>query len=248
MNIGIDLDGTVYRSQKLITGCFEAVGLLKEIHEVVFLTNNASVTPLQIIEKLTHLLEVDINIKELVTPLNIAEEYLNDHKGTIYIHGTDLIKKYLTDVGLNISDSLKHSDILLIGKLPTFTKRHIEIYTNFYNKGNKIFAFNKDMTYPTADGFELGTGALVSEVEKNIGVIIESFGKPSEYYLNYLLTRHDKFDYIIGDRIDTDVVLGDKLNSNPILLESGVYQAGDPIPDSIKVKVFSNLYEFSLSL
>ena len=249
MNIGLDLDGTVYRSQEIIPGCSEAILELNEVHNIIFLTNNGSITPLSIIEKLEDLLNIKVRLDNLVTPLNIALNVMKDNDEPIYIHGNELIKNYMRDMNLNISDSLEKSSVLLIANLSHYTDNDIKKYTKFHSQGNKkIFTFNKDMTYPTADGFELGTGALVAEIEKHTNANIESFGKPSNYYLEYLLRRFDKFKYIVGDRLDTDMLLGEKLGSKCILLESGVYQAGDPLPDSIDIKVYKNLSKFTSSL
>ena len=248
MNIGLDLDGTVYRSQTLIQGCYEAIHDLNENHNLIFLTNNGSITPLTIKEKLENLLKIHLSLNDLVTPLNVTEHVLSDNVETIYIHGTEIIKNYMRDMNLNISDTLESSSILLIGKFSNFINNDIEKYANFHSEGNKIFTFNKDMTYPTAEGFELGTGALVAEIENHIGVSIESFGKPSDYYLDYLLSKYTKFNYIVGDRLDTDMVLGSKLDSNCSLVETGVYQPGEPLPESIDIKVYKNLKEFALSL
>ena len=248
MNIGLDLDGTVYRSQEIIPGCSEAILELKEVHNIIFLTNNGSITPLSIIEKLEDLLKIKVKLDNLVTPLNIALNVMSGNSEPIYIHGNELIKNYMRDMNLNISDSLKKSSVLLIGNLSNYTDNDIIKYTKFHSQGNKVFTLNKDMTYPTADGFELGTGALVAEIEKYTNANIESFGKPSNYYLAYLLRKYDKFNYIVGDRIDTDMVLGQKLGSKCILLESGVHQAGDPLPDYMDIKVYKNLSKFTSSL
>ena len=248
MNIGLDLDGTVYRSQEIIPGCSEAILELNEVHNIIFLTNNGSISPSSIIKKLEDLLKIKVRLDNLVTPLNIALNVLSDHGEPIYIHGNELIKNYMRDLNLNINDSLEKSSILLIGNLGNYTDHDIDKYSKFHSQGNKVFTFNKDMSYPTADGFEVGTGVLVAEIEKHTNAIIESFGKPSNYYLEYLIGRYDKFNYIVGDRIDTDMLLGQKLGSKCILLESGVYQAGEPLPDSMNIKVYKNLSKFTSSL
>ena len=90
MNIGLDLDGTVYRSQTLIPGCYEAIHDLNENHNLIFLTNNGSITPLTIKENLENLLKIHLSLNDLVTPLNVTEHVLSDNVETIYIHGTEI--------------------------------------------------------------------------------------------------------------------------------------------------------------
>ena len=55
-------------------------------------------------------------------------------------------------------------------------------------------------------------------------------------------------DYVIGDRIDTDMKLGNKLGSKSILLETGVYNSNTKIPNELNFKIYKDLKDFSLSV
>ena len=57
MNIGIDLDGTIYRSNTLIPGSKYAIDKLIQNNNLFFLTNNGSTPPTAILKKLNSLLD-----------------------------------------------------------------------------------------------------------------------------------------------------------------------------------------------
>ena len=82
---------------------------------------------------------------------------------------------------------------------------------------------NKDLTFPTYDNKEKsGNGAVLKIIEEEIGIDIKTFGKPDIYYLNYLINKFKNIDFMIGDRVDTDIVLGNHLKAKTFLVSSSV--------------------------
>ena len=82
--IATDLDGTIFKGQTLIDGVKE--GLDKIINEgikIYYTTNNSSQTPKEIKEKLENLLQTNIDISRIITPLVIFQN--------LYVHSK---KKY----------------------------------------------------------------------------------------------------------------------------------------------------------
>ena len=79
--IATDLDGTIFKGQTLIDGVKE--GLLKIINEgieIYYTTNNSSQTPSEIKDKLENLLQFDIDISKIITPLVIFQNLYSDDK------------------------------------------------------------------------------------------------------------------------------------------------------------------------
>ena len=248
MKVGIDLDGTVHRSNKLIPGSYEAIKYLNTKYEIYFLTNNSSRTPSYILNKVNKILSMEFHLSRLITPLLVAQYFFKGCIERIYIHGNKTVKKYMDDSNILLSESLTNSKKLLIGRRGSYTRNDIEKYCNFYNKNKNIYAFNKDMTFPTKTGFAIGNGALISDLEKELNVEIPSFGKPDDFFINYLISKNINLDYVIGDRIDTDMKLGNKLGSKSILLETGVYNSDTKIPKELNFKIYKDLKDFSLSV
>ena len=91
--IATDLDGTIFKGQTLIDGVKE--GLLKIINEgieIYYTTNNSSQTPSEIKDKLENLLQFDIDISKIITPLVIFQNLYSDDKLNIFIYGSENLK------------------------------------------------------------------------------------------------------------------------------------------------------------
>ena len=94
--IATDLDGTIFKGQTLIDGVKE--GLLKIINEgieIYYTTNNSSQTPSEIKDKLENLLQFDLDISKIITPLVIFQNLYSDDKLNIFIYGSENLKKYI---------------------------------------------------------------------------------------------------------------------------------------------------------
>ena len=59
-------------------------------------------------------------------------------------------------------------------------------------------------------------------IEETADIDIQTLGKPDITYFNYLNNKFKRIDFMIGDRVDTDVVLGNKLNATTFLVSSSV--------------------------
>ena len=97
MKLGIDLDGTVHRSNKLIPGSYEAIKYLNTKYEIYFLTNNSSRTPSYILNKVNKILSMEFHLSRLITPLLVAQYFFKGCTERIYIHGNKTVKKYMDD-------------------------------------------------------------------------------------------------------------------------------------------------------
>ena len=72
MKIGIDLDGTVYRSTTIINNAKQALVDIGQDHEIYYLTNNSSKSPEQLVKKLSMLSDIAIATDKFVTPLLVS--------------------------------------------------------------------------------------------------------------------------------------------------------------------------------
>ena len=79
IKLATDLDGTIYKGTKLIKGVKDSYeNLIDNNVEIYFITNNSSQTPYEIKEKLERLLQSEIDINKIVTPLNVLKKmFLN---------------------------------------------------------------------------------------------------------------------------------------------------------------------------
>jgi len=114
--IATDLDGTIFKGQTLIDGVKE--GLLKIINEgieIYYTTNNSSQTPSEIKDKLEYLLQLNIDISKIITPLVIFQNLYSNNKSNIFIYGSDNLKNYIKNLNINVT-SLENAELVLIGR------------------------------------------------------------------------------------------------------------------------------------
>ena len=244
INLATDLDGTLYKGDILIDNVKSTYEYLIENNiNIFFITNNSTQSPEEVKRKLENLLDVEIDIKHIVTPLIVFNHFFKDEHKNIYIHGTQNLKNYLKSLNYKIT-SLDNSEIILIGRKEDIDMYEIKEIEKAVRDGKKIICFNKDITFPTENGEKPGNGAVVQIIEKDLGIVINSLGKPDDYYIKYFLDNNIHLDFVIGDRVDTDIFFGTKLNAKTILVNSGVSNFEDANNADIVIESFSKVVPF----
>ena len=243
--IALDLDGTIYSGKKLISGSKKAIDLLLENEfEIYFTTNNSSQTIDEISFKLEALLNINVNKNSVITPLVMLSSYLMKNNQNIFIYGSESLKKYVSNLNYKLT-KLQESKNIVIGRKDVIDKNLINEMINKIRQGSIPIALNKDLTFPS-EGKELpGNGAVVKILEDDLGISIKSLGKPDDVYSNYFLEKNIDIDYVIGDRVDTDVLFGNKINAISILVKSGI---NNFLPETLANKVEDNLLEAVTSI
>lgn len=243
--IALDLDGTIYSGKKLISGSKKAIDLLLENEfEIYFTTNNSSQTIEEILFKLEALLNINVNKNSVITPLVMLSSYLMKNNQNIFIYGSESLKKYVSNLNYKLT-KLQESKNIVIGRKDVIDKNLINEMINKIRQGSIPIALNKDLTFPS-EGKELpGNGAVVKILEDDLGISIKSLGKPDDVYSNYFLEKNIDIDYVIGDRVDTDVLFGNKINAISILVKSGI---NNFLPETLANRVEDNLLEAVTSI
>lgn len=241
INLATDLDGTIYIDNKLIPGVAEVYNrLINNEVNVYFITNNSSQSPNTIKSKLEHLLDSNIKEENIITPLLIFKTYFQNKQKKYFVHGSEALINFLNKENYNLVN-LENCEIILIGRKEYLDNDEVEKIIYEITKGKKAYCFNRDISFPS-NGKELpGNGAVVRIIENELGILIDSFGKPDKFYLKYFTDNNIKLDYVVGDRVDTDIYLGNKLNTISILVDSGVVNFASDKNADFKLNSFSEI-------
>jgi len=98
--------------------------------------------------------------------------------------------------------------------------------------GARLIATNPDRTCPTAEGEIPDCAGMIAAVEAVTGHTVEVIvGKPSPIILDVALQTLGVAAgdcVIVGDRIETDIVMGQRLGLATVLVLTGITRAGDP--------------------
>jgi HAD superfamily hydrolase (TIGR01450 family) len=220
--LAADLDGTIYKGSTLLPKVKETYHVLQQLEiNTIFITNNSSQTPEEIKTKLDTLLQDDVSLKNIITPLKVIKNVRKLINSKVYVYGSSSVKKYLEQFNEKIV-SLQEAETVLIGRKDNIDTEEIKIIANSINNGKKAFCLNKDLTFPTEEGEKPGNGAVVKMLEELTNNQIESLGKPDNLFIDYLNRNGLIIDWLIGDRVDTDILLAKKLNVKSILVKTGV--------------------------
>ena len=242
--IATDLDGTIFKGQTLIDGVKE--GLLKIINEgieIYYTTNNSSQTPSQIKDKLEYLLQLNIDISKIITPLVIFQNLYSNNKSNIFIYGSDNLKNYIKNLNINVT-SLENAELILIGRKEENNFSEINEIIKNVSLGKNILSLNKDLTFPTEFGEKAGNGAVVKIIEDELSINIPTLGKSGDHYSSYFIQNKITVNYVIGDRVDTDIIFGKNLNAKTFLVSSGIKNYLDVNIADIQLNKFSDVVPF----
>ena len=242
--IATDLDGTIFKGQTLIDGVKE--GLLKIINggiEIYYTTNNSSQTPSEIKDKLEYLLQLNIDISKIITPLVIFQNLYSNNKTNIFIYGSDNLKNFIKNLNINVT-SLENAELVLIGRKEENNFSEINEIIKNVSLGKNILSLNKDLTFPTEFGEKAGNGAVVKIIEDELSINIPTLGKSGDHYSSYFIQNKITVNYVIGDRVDTDIIFGKNLNAKTFLVSSGIKNYLDVNIADIQLNKFSDVVPF----
>ena len=242
--IATDLDGTIFKGQTLIDGVKE--GLLKIINEgieIYYTTNNSSQTPSEIKDKLEYLLQLNLDISKIITPLVIFQNLYSNNKTNIFIYGSDNLKNYIKNLNINVT-RLENAELVLIGRKEENNFSEINEIIKNVSLGKNILSLNKDLTFPTEFGEKAGNGAVVKIIEDELSINIPTLGKSGDHYSSYFIQNKITVDYVIGDRVDTDIIFGKNLNAKTFLVSSGIKNYLDVNISDIQLNKFSDVVPF----
>ncbi len=226
-----DLDGTVYRGEKLIPGAKEAIAKLRSLgKKVLFISNKPLQTRRDYAEKLSRL-GISTQTDEVINSSWVMTRWLSRHASgaTLFIIGEPPFIKEMIDAGFVMSEDPAKIEYVIASFDRTFDYRKLNIALQAIRKGARFLATNPDRTCPIEDGEIPDCAAIIGAVEGATAKRIETIvGKPSEIMIQMCLEAMalpPSLCLIVGDRLETDIVMGKKVGMATALVLTGVTPA-----------------------
>ena len=240
----IDLDGTVYRGERLLPGAEAALDRLRSAGvRTLFFSNNPTKSRAEYVDRLASFgIEADADevlSAGTVTTRFLAEEHPDD---AVFLVGAAGLRRQFEAADLSLVDDPTAADVLVASWDDEFDYGDMLSGYRALEAGATFYGTDPDMLVPDAEGMIPGSGAVINAVggvlgrepERLLGkpsaaarrAAIEALGVPAERCL------------VVGDRLDTDIELGERAGMTTVLVRTGVatdedVDASDVRPDYV---------------
>ena len=223
-----DLDGTIYRGSSIIPHADKTINTLKKSgKKIVFISNKTTGSIKEYFDFLTSQ-GLDIELRQIINSTIVLSKYLNKNHPNekFFAIGEKTFVDEIVSSGLIYSEDPETIDLLLVTLDRTLNYEKLEIAARALEKGASFFAANIDDTCPVDNGEVLDAGATISALEKRTHRKLEkNFGKPSKYMMDEVKERLGN-DFskalLIGDRLETDIAMGNAFGLDTALVLTGV--------------------------
>lgn len=221
----IDMDGTFYLDGNLIDGAMDFLRRVQDLgKDFYFFTNNSSNNVAVCREKLRKM-GCEVPEDKVIISSHVTANYLNRfHKGkTVYLLGNERLTADFKAAGIPLVTA--SPDIVVLGFDTTLTYQKLWDACRYIANGALYIATHPDFNCPTADGFMPDTGSMIAMIRASTGKEPLVMGKPNTFTVDYLTNRlgcaRDELCFV-GDRLETDIRIGQKHGIPSVLVLTGV--------------------------
>ncbi len=229
-NFLVDMDGVLVHGSKMVPGADSFIKtLIVEGRKFAILTNNSKYTT----RDLAFLLKqsgLDVNENNIFTSAIATAEFLNNQRpnGTAFVIGEVGLTEAIHSQGF-IQTSV-NPDFVVLGETYSYNLDQVTTAIRLIQDGARFIATNPDPSGPSESGIVPATGAMAALIEKVTGKSAFFVGKPNPLMMRTALNHfdmHSEETYMVGDRMDTDVLAGISAGMETILVLSGSTKAED---------------------
>ncbi|WP_298253027.1 HAD-IIA family hydrolase [uncultured Arthrobacter sp.] len=225
-----DLDGVVYAGPHAVPGATEALNRLGDNGKgLAYITNNASRSAEQVAE----------HLRSLGAPATAAQVFGSAVAGaellagevargsSVLVVGSATLAEAVRDQGFVVVASAEDTpDAVIQGFSPTVGWKDLAEAAYAIAAGAVWVATNTDMSIPQERGIAPGNGTLVAAVRSATGATPLVAGKPGAALFE-TAARHSGLEQalVVGDRLDTDILGGNRAGMATVLVLTGVDSA-----------------------
>ncbi|MFB9277925.1 HAD-IIA family hydrolase [Cohnella cellulosilytica] len=228
-----DLDGTIYLGDAAIKGAAETIEYLQAHRKkMLFLTNKTIESRERYVKKLRGF-GIEVDLENLLSPSVVTLQYLHKHypAAPVYLIGEEALKEELRQGGIRFAESPEETEMVVVSWDREFHYRHLDFAYQSIRQGAHVIATHPDRTCPVSGGEVPDCGGMIGAIEavtnRKIDVIM---GKPSALMastaLNILQVGASDC-LMVGDRLETDILMGQLAGMRTALVLTGATSAED---------------------
>ncbi|WP_146338803.1 HAD-IIA family hydrolase [Nesterenkonia sp. NBAIMH1] len=221
-----DLDGVLYRGPEAVPGAQEALSRLKSQGlRCAFVTNNASRSAEHIAGHLREL-GIPAEAEEVYGSAPAGVRLLAEHlpaPAKVLVVGSDSLRSLVDAAGYEtVRSADDEPEAVLQGFDPTLCWADLAEASYAINAGAQWFATNLDRSVPRERGIAPANGAMIEAVSFGTDRHPKAAGKPEPVMFTQAAeTLGLSSPLVIGDRLDTDVLGGNRAGYATALVLTG---------------------------
>ncbi|MFC6825840.1 HAD-IIA family hydrolase [Halopelagius fulvigenes] len=225
----LDVDGTVVRGDEPIPGAGDGLAAVESAGlGRVFVSNNPAKQPSAYEERFARA-GFEVSAEEVVTAGTVTARYFAEERpdAAVYVVGEPGLVEILDDAGVSVVGDAADADVYLASIDRSFDYDTLcEALDVLADDGVAFVGTDPDMVIPAAERDVPGSGAVINAVagvtEREPDAVL---GKPSETARTMALERlgtDPGETLVVGDRLDTDIALGERFGMTTVLVRTGV--------------------------
>ncbi|HUG15841.1 MAG TPA: HAD-IIA family hydrolase [Thermomicrobiales bacterium] len=234
----LDMDGVLYRGDTLIP---EVPAFLDALRRAgipySMATNNSTNTPGQYVKKLSAM-GIDVPATSIVTSGVATATYLRSRfpaGTTVYIVGMAALRDAVLEDDY-FTPAERDAEIVVSGANFELRYEMLKTACLAIRAGATYIATNADKTFPSEDGLIPGSGAIVAALSAATGIDPLVVGKPNPELVQScvdIMGAAANRTLMIGDRLDTDILAGQRAGTRTVLVLTGVSDRAEVVESGI---------------
>ncbi len=236
-----DVDGTVVRGAEPLPGAIRGVTAVADRGlQRLFVSNNPTKPPTAYETRLESA-GISVDATEVLTAGAVTKQYLIEYHSndTIAVVGETGLLELLAADGLSVTDIQTYDsetksppDVLIASIDRSFDYNTLCLCLDILADESVTFlGTDPDVVIPAAEGDVPGSGAVIDAISNVTGrEPVAVLGKPSQITRKMAIDRlglpSDDI-LVVGDRLDTDIALGNGAGMQTVLVETGVTDVAD---------------------
>jgi 4-nitrophenyl phosphatase len=229
----LDLDGTVYRGDAALPGAPAAIERLRRAGiGTLFFSNNPTKSRTAYADRLDAL-GIDATPAEILSAGTVTKRVLvADHDDDdVFFIGDENLRDRLEAAGVTLIEDATEADLLVVSWTSEFGYGDMLAGYRGLTAGATFYGTDPDRLIPAAEGMVPGSGAIINAVGGTADRTPDRMlGKPSpearRAALDALGASAERC-FVVGDRLDTDIELGERAGMTTVLVRTGVTTDAD---------------------